>query len=72
VQRLELRDLQTTDPAIIAKKTGELRASYGPELEGCVDYLLEKRKHDPWEAALPRVAVEASWDFAKQAPSFPL
>jgi len=40
------------------------------ELESCVSYLLEKRETDPWEAALPRVAVEASWNWTKAAPSF--
>jgi len=42
IVELELRDLQTTDPAIIAKKTGDLRASYGPELEGCVGKRIRK------------------------------
>jgi len=65
---IETRGVDPTDKAACAALYASVRA----ELEGCVDYLLEKRKHDPWEAALPRVAVEASWDFAKQAPSFPL
>ena len=65
---IETRGVDPSDKAACAALYASVRA----ELEGCIDYLLEKRKHDPWEAALPRVAVEASWDFAKQAPSFPL
>jgi hypothetical protein len=42
IVELELRDLQTTDPAIVAKKTSELRASYGSELEGCVGKRIRK------------------------------
>jgi len=42
------------------------------EVEASVRYLLERRKRDPYEALLPRAAFEASWNFTKQAPSFPL
>ena len=42
IVELELRDLQTTDPAIVSKKTADLRASYGKELEGCVGKRIRK------------------------------
>ena len=47
-----------------------LYSSVQRELEACIDYLLEKRRSDPYEAVLPRAAVEASWGFQTQAPSF--
>jgi len=40
------------------------------ELEQSVQYLLEKRKSDAWESALPRALIEASWNWTRQAPSF--
>jgi len=40
------------------------------ELEKSLKYLLEKRKEDPWEQMLPRVAFEASTNWARQAPTF--
>lgn len=42
------------------------------EVEAGLTYLLERRKTDPYEAALPRVAAEASWNFTKQVPTFAL
>ncbi len=42
IVELELRDLQTTDPVVVAKKTTELRAAYGSELEGCVGKRIRK------------------------------
>jgi hypothetical protein len=42
IVELELRDLQTTDPAVVAKKTQELRTAYGAELEGCVGKRIRK------------------------------
>jgi hypothetical protein len=42
IVELELRDLQTTDATIVAKKTAELRAAYGIELEGCVGKRIRK------------------------------
>ena len=49
-----------------------LYTSVQTELEGCIDFLLEKRQEDPYEPALPRAAVEASWGFEQQAPTFRL
>ena len=40
------------------------------EVEASLAYLLARRKDDPYEAFLPRAAVEASWNFTKAAPSF--
>jgi len=42
------------------------------ELESCIDFLLSKRQQDPYRALLPRAAVEASWNWTRQAPSFTL
>ena len=42
------------------------------ELEGCIEYLLARRKDDPNEKALPRVALEAASNWQRQAPTFPL
>ena len=42
------------------------------ELEASLRYLLEKRRTDPYESAMPRLAVEATWNFTRQAPTFPL
>ena len=49
-----------------------LYASVKAELEASLSYLLEKRDEDPWEAALPRAAVEATWSWDRQAPTFKL
>lgn len=49
-----------------------LYAAVQAELEASLRYLLEQRKEDPYEAPLPRVAVEASWNFTKQVPTFAL
>jgi hypothetical protein len=37
-----------------------------------VRYLLERRESDRYEAFLPRAAVEWSWNWTRQAPSFDL
>ncbi len=42
IVELELHELQTTDKAIVAKKTAELRAAYGTELDGCVGKRIRK------------------------------
>lgn len=47
-----------------------LYTSVQAELESCVQYLLERRRSDPWEPLLPRAAVEATWNWTRQAPSF--
>ncbi len=39
-------------------------------LEADIEYLLEKRADDPYEAPLPRAAVEATWNWTRQAPTF--
>jgi 1-acyl-sn-glycerol-3-phosphate acyltransferase len=49
-----------------------LYAEVKAELETSLRYLLEKRDADPWEAALPRAAVEATWGWQRQAPTFKL
>ncbi|KAL1503359.1 hypothetical protein AB1Y20_011411 [Prymnesium parvum] len=49
-----------------------LYSSVQAALESAIEYLLEKRKSDPYEPLLPRVAAEASWDFERQAPTFSL
>lgn len=63
---IDTRGVSPSDKEACAALYGSVRA----ELESCVGYLLEKRRKDPWEAAWPRVAVEASWNWSKQAPSF--
>ena len=40
------------------------------ELEGDLAWLLARRTEDPYRAPVPRVPVEASWEWKKQAPSF--
>ena len=40
------------------------------DVEQGVQFLLERRKADPYESFLPRAAVEASWNFSRQVPSF--
>lgn len=40
------------------------------EIEAGLEYLLEQRKLDPYEGLLPRAAVEASWKWTRQVPSF--
>ena len=40
------------------------------DVEEGVRFLLERRKSDPFESFLPRAAVEASWNFTRQVPSF--
>ena len=62
-------DTRTVSPAD-KEACAALYQNVQDELESCVSYLLEKRETDPWEAALPRVAVEASWNWTKAAPSF--
>ena len=47
-----------------------LYGSIKTELEASLDYLLEKRQADPYEAPLPRVAAEASWNWTRQVPTF--
>ena len=42
------------------------------EIEESLRYLLERRKSDPYEGLMPRVAFEASWNWERQAPSFRL
>ena len=39
-------------------------------LEADLAYLLAKRKADTWEPVLPRAAVEATWNWTRQVPSF--
>eukprot|EP00966_Prymnesium_polylepis_P130994 3029743-Prymnesium_polylepis.1 len=59
------------DPAD-KQQCADLYASVQAQLEGCIDYLLAKRKEDPYEPLLPRAAAEASWNFDRQAPTFKL
>ena len=40
------------------------------ELEESLRYLLTKRKDDPYREVLPRLAVEASWGWERQVPTF--
>ena len=40
------------------------------ELEEALQYLLSKREVDPYQEVLPRVAVEASWNWDRQVPTF--
>ncbi len=40
------------------------------ELEGDLAWLLARRTEDPYRAPVPRVPVEASWEWKKHAPSF--
>lgn len=47
-----------------------LYASVKAELQRSIDYLLERRAADPYQKLLPRAAVEASWNWERQAPSF--
>ena len=47
-----------------------LQQSVKAEVEAQLDYLLERRSHDPYEPLLPRLAVEASWNWTRQVPSF--
>ena len=42
------------------------------ELEGDLQYLLDRRRDDPYERFLPRAAVEASWNWTRQVPTFGL
>ena len=58
--------IDPTDTAACAA----LHASVKGELEAAIGYLLEQRERDPYEALLPRLAVEASWNFSRQVPSF--
>ena len=41
-------------------------------VEEGVRYLLERRQQDPYESFLPRAAVEWSWNWTRQAPTFVL
>ena len=41
------------------------------EVEGHIDWLLQKREYDPYADFFPRIAYEASWG-GKQAPTFKL
>ena len=47
-----------------------LYAAVRADLEASIAYLLEKRRADPYEAPLPRVPFEASWNWTKQVPTF--
>jgi len=49
-----------------------LYANIKTELEASLSYLLDKRRADPYEAPLPRLPIEASWNWTKQAPTFPI
>lgn len=40
------------------------------ELEEALRYLLTKRDTDPYREVMPRLAVEASWGWEKQVPTF--
>eukprot|EP01023_Acetabularia_acetabulum_P066764 TRINITY_DN9061_c0_g2_i1.p1 TRINITY_DN9061_c0_g2~~TRINITY_DN9061_c0_g2_i1.p1 ORF type:complete len:436 (-),score=50.88 TRINITY_DN9061_c0_g2_i1:360-1667(-) len=42
------------------------------EVQGGMDYLLLKRKEDPYQEFVPRLSYEASRNFKQQAPTFPL
>ena len=50
----------------------DLHDAVKAEIEASLRYLLEQRKSDPYEALLPRLAFEASWEWERQAPSFEL
>ena len=47
-------------------------ASVQRELERDIAYLLERRRTDPYEAPLPRLALEAASNFTRQVPTFSL
>ncbi len=40
------------------------------ELEADIAYLLDRRAEDPYEGPLPRAAIEATWNWTRQAPTF--
>ena len=42
IVELELRDLQTTEAATVARKTSELRAAFTRDLDGCVGKRIHK------------------------------
>jgi 1-acyl-sn-glycerol-3-phosphate acyltransferase len=65
---IETADIDPSDKEACAKVYDDTKS----ELDGCIQYLLEKRKADPNEAALPRVALEAATGWALQAPTFRL
>ena len=65
---IDTSGVDPTDKEACAALYGQVRA----ELEASLDYLLEQRKADPYEAFLPRALVEATWNFTRQAPSFKL
>lgn len=65
---IETSAVDPSDKEACAALYGGVKA----ELEASIRYLLDKREADPYEALLPRVAVEASWNFTKQVPSFEL
>ena len=57
-----------TDKEACAALYQQVRA----ELETSLSYLLEQRKKDPYESLLPRAAVEATWNYTRQVPTFRL
>jgi len=60
--------VDAADKAACDALYGRVRRS----LEADLAYLLRQRENDPYEPFLPRVAVEASWNWTRTVPSFPL
>lgn len=52
--------------------TARLYRQVRAELEGCVQWLLERREDDPYERFAPRILYEAAADWKRQAPTFKL
>ena len=65
---IDTRGVDATDREACAA----LYTSVQAELESSIRFLLEKRDQDPYEPVLPRAAVEASWNFTQQVPTFTL
>ena len=65
---IETAELDATDREACAAVYAKVRR----ELERDIAYLLERRRTDPYEAPLPRVALEAASNFTRQMPTFSL
>jgi hypothetical protein len=64
-------DLAAVDASDVAS-TSALYRSIRAELEGCLEWLLDKREADPYEEWAPRLLYEAAADWKRQAPTFRL
>jgi hypothetical protein len=54
------------------RATADAYAQVQTELEAGMDWLLEKRRHDPYRNFVKRVAYEAASNWERQAPTFSL